>query len=416
MALKDLRLLIRDRAGAFLAFGWPLVLAVFFGALGPIGAKPLNAIEVAYVDEDQSDASKTFVRRVREGGEIELVPETREQAVRSVAKGERAAYMVIPEGFGAAQENPFWGQPARLQLGVDPRRQATTRVLRGRLIAHGYSGLQETFTDPKALGRSVAESMRQLERAQDLDPRVREPLESFLEEAGRFAQTAPALRGEDGSGPLQPIAIEVSEVRGAEVGIPPNPFAVTFTQGIIWAIIACAATFGVSLVNERQNGTLLRLCVAPIGRGQVLAGKALACLLAIVGVTVVLLAIAVFAFGVRPVSWGLLAMAIGGVASAFVGIMMVLAVVGRTAQSAAGLSWAILMVLAMLGGGMLPIFMMPEWLQQAAKLSPVNWALLAMEGAIWRDWSFVEVLTPTLALVGLGAVCFAVGARSFRYH
>jgi ABC-2 type transport system permease protein len=49
-------------------------------------------------------------------------------------------------------------------------------------------------------------------------------------------------------------------------------------------------------------------------------------------------------------------------------------------------------------------------------VSPVSWALLAMEGAIWRGWDFVDVLGPTAALVGLGVVCFALGARSFRYH
>ncbi len=65
---------------------------------------------------------------------------------------------------------------------------------------------------------------------------------------------------------------------------------------------------------------------------------------------------------------------------------------------------------------MLPIFMMPDWLQQLAKVSPVSWALLAMEGAIWRGWGFMDVMVPTAALVGLGVVCFGLGARAFRYH
>jgi ABC-2 type transport system permease protein len=32
---KDLRLLARDRGALFLTFAWPLLLAIFFGALGP---------------------------------------------------------------------------------------------------------------------------------------------------------------------------------------------------------------------------------------------------------------------------------------------------------------------------------------------------------------------------------------------
>lgn len=355
MALKDLRLLFRDRTGAFLAFGWPLLLAVFFGALGPIGAKPPGTVQVAIVDEDRTDASRDYVERLRGTEELEVFEAEREAAHQGVAKGEHTAYLVIEEGFGAAQGDA--GSPAHLHLGVDPRQKAAARMLKGRLIEQGYARLANA-----------------------------------------------------------PVAVEMSEVSLVEAGLPPNPFAVTFTQAIVWAVIACAATFGVSLVTERQQGTLLRLCVAPIGRGQVLAGKGLACLLTILGITAMLLGIAVVFFEVRPLSWPLLALAVAGTAVAFVGIMMILAVIGRSAQSAAGLSWAVLMSLAMLGGGMLPIFMMPDWLQQLAKVSPVSWSLLAMEGAIWRGWGFMDVMVPTAALVGLGVACFWVGARAFRYH
>jgi ABC-2 type transport system permease protein len=201
------------------------------------------------------------------------------------------------------------------------------------------------------------------------------------------------------------------EVRG-----PRNPYTVTFTQGIVWAVMACTANFGVSLVQERQQGTLLRLCAAPIGRGHVLAGKSLACLVSILVVGVCLMAIAVALFGVRPQSWALWALSLLGVAIGFSGVMMLMAVLGRTAQSAAGLTWAVLMAFAMLGGAMLPSFMMPVWLQKLALASPVSWALLAMEGAIWRGWTLLEVLRPLGALLALSGACFAIGTRSFRDH
>lgn len=354
MAIKDLRLLVRDRAGAFLVLAWPLIVAVFFGALGPIGSQQSSRVEVALVDEDDSDASRAYAARIETSDKVDLVEMDRAQAETTVAAGDMPAYVVLPEGFSRSQVAEA-SETARVELRIDPRKPAIGGVMRGLLTEHAHAG-------------------------------------------------------------ASPISIEMSGVSQASSGLPPNPFTVTFTQGIIWAVLACAATFGISLVNERQQGTLLRLCVAPISRSMVLAGKALACFLAILGVSAGLLLVGVLAFGMNPDSWGLLAMALFSVAVAFVGVMMALAVIGRTAHSAAGLSWAILMGLAMLGGGMLPIFMMPPWLQKLAVASPVNWALLAMEGAIWRGWGFEQVATWSAALIGLGVVFFALGARAFRYH
>ena len=70
------------------------------------------------------------------------------------------------------------------------------------------------------------------------------------------------------------------------------------------------------------------------------------------------------------------------------------------------------MVMAMLGGGMLPLFLMPPWLQQVAAASPVAWALAAIEGAVWRGFSAAEMALPCAALVGLGLACLAIGSRA----
>ena len=183
---------------------------------------------------------------------------------------------------------------------------------------------------------------------------------------------------------------------------PQNYYVVSFPQGIIWGVMGCAAGFGISLVSERSGGTLVRLRMAPIGTTQILAGKALACLLAVVSVSVILLAVAVVAFHVRPVSYVMLAAAVACVALAFVGVMMLLAVLGKTERAAGGIGWAILTTMAMIGGGMLPLFFMPQWLQTFSSISPVKWAILALEGAIWRGFTPVEMLKPCGRAAGGG--------------
>jgi ABC-2 type transport system permease protein len=216
-----------------------------------------------------------------------------------------------------------------------------------------------------------------------------------------------------GGGALAPIVVETKPIAAPRRG-PRSSFEWSFPQGILWGIIGCAATFGVGLVAERNAGTLVRLLAAPLTPRQVLLGKALACWLAILGVEGMLLAVGILAFGVRPSSFTLLVAAGLAVAFAFVGLMMLISTLGQTERSTSGAGWAILLVMSMLGGGMVPLFVMPTWMATASDLSPVKWAVLALEGALWRGFTSREMALPCAILLGVGALAFAVGARRFR--
>lgn len=190
---------------------------------------------------------------------------------------------------------------------------------------------------------------------------------------------------------------------------PENAFAITFPQGIVWAIIGCVMTFAVGLVSERVHGTFVRLRMAPLTRTAILGGKALACFSAIALVQLALFAIAGLVFGVRPMSPGLLAVASISAGCAFVGFMMMIAGSARTEQGVSGVGWALLMPMAMFGGAMIPQFVMPAWMLTVGHLSPIKWSILAFEGAIWRGFSAADMILPCTILVGFGLVCFAIG-------
>lgn len=370
---KDLRLLARDRGAVFLTFAWPLLLAIFFGALGPgFGARTsaeATAMVVLAIDEARSEASTALLAALEADPRIELERGlSRARAEERVRLGERPAYVWVEAGGPAAPPASGPAAPPRVEIGVDPRRRSEAEVLAIAVELAAWRGL--------APGADQAQAPAPIE--------------------------------------LRQRAVEPGAARLAGVARPQNPYAVTFPQGIIWAVLACAATFAVSLVEERNQGTLLRLAVAPVSRLAILAGKAGACSIAIVIMQVLLLSVAVLGFGVRPHSWALLALALAATTACFVGVMTLLAVLGRRTRSTAGLSWAILMSMAMLGGGMLPLFMMPSWLQAAATASPVAWALLAIEGAVWRGFSAAEMLVPCAGLIALGVVCLAIGTQAVR--
>ena len=170
-------------------------------------------------------------------------------------------------------------------------------------------------------------------------------------------------------------------------------------------------TFAIGLVSERVHGTFVRLQMAPLTRAQILGGKALACFASIVLLQLILMAIGIGAFGIRPSSLSLLMLACASAAACFVGFMMMIAGLGKTEQAASGAGWALLMPMAMFGGAMMPEFVMPAWMQTIGNVSPIKWAILGIEGAVWRGFTLGEMVVPCAILLGFGAVCFAVGVR-----
>ena len=181
----------------------------------------------------------------------------------------------------------------------------------------------------------------------------------------------------------------------------------------MWGLIGCVMTFGIGLVTERTHGTLVRLRMAPLTRTQILGGKALACFVSIMLVEVILLAVAV-GFGVRPSSMAMLTLAGVSAAICFVGFMMLIASLGKTEQTASGAGWAILMPMSMLGGAMVPQFVMPQWMQTVGMISPIRWVVLAIEGGIWRQFTLSEMVLPCAILISVGIACFIAGTRGLR--
>lgn len=408
LAKKDLRLLPRVRAGLFFTFVWPVIVTVLFGFAFGGQASEQSKVRVAVVDEDNTGASRAFLARLAES--FELTPMTRADAENAVRRGQRSGYVVLTRGFGEASARMFYGAPREIELGVDPARKAEAGMLEGLLMKHAAADLQTLMTNPAASSQMVERALGEMKGAPS--DRVA-PVQRFLGELKTFVNT-PAAQGPPGSpqAEWQPLKITAKDVAGERRG-PDNAFEVTFPQGVIWGLIGCVMTFGISLVTERTHGTLVRLRMAPITRGQILGGKAVACFVSILTVELMLLGVAL-GFGVQPSSYPILALA--GVSSAvcFVGFMMLIASLGKTEQSASGAAWAILMPLSMFGGAMVPQFVMPAWMQTVGLISPIRWALLAIEGGVWRQFSLGEMAVPCAILISVGIACFALGTRGLQ--
>lgn len=430
LAMKDIRLLVRDKSGFFFTFFFPMIIAFFFGAIfsGSSG-KGTQAIPILVVDEDRTAESADFVGLLAASGELRVELSTREEAVEKVRRGASIAFVALKKGFGESRNNLFWGNPPEVEIGVDPSQAATAGMLHGILMKYGVQGFQKVFSDPSLMRDRIAGTLPAVEQSEGMDPVMKSHFRKFLTELDGFmeyldlnTEDLPETRegrpgsdtgGDGGFSGFMPLRIRNIDIVRERIG-PKNGYEVSFPQGIMWGIIGCAASFGISLVVERTRGTLVRLLSAPISLLQILAGKGLACFLTTLAISCGLTLMAIMVFHVELHSMPLMIMALLSVCSGFVGIMMLLSVLGKTERSAGGIGWAFMLVMSMLGGGMIPLFIMPRWMQNLSTISPVRWAMLAIEGAIWRRFTFAEMLVPCAIILGFGIVSFSIGVSLFR--
>ncbi len=423
LAGKDILLLQRDRVGFFFVFFFPLIYAVFFGAIfSGAGEGGMGAMKIVVVDEDSSDASRRFAGRLEASTEFAVTRSDRSGAADMVRRGDQVAYVILPSGFQESTDRILLAESIRIIIGVDPGRKAESGMIQGLLTQYAFRSFQDILTDRGTMRRLTQSARERIEADEEIDGVTKTLLVRFMKEVDFFmaglpdeaAAEAPGIEGESaGLEGWNPIDIEVESVLKERIH-PRSSYEITMPQAFIWLLLGCSAAFAVSLVMERTRGTLIRLKSAPITLTHILAGKALACFLTTLGGLAVLFAIFRLVFGVRPDSYPLLILALIAAALAFVGIMMLISVMGKTEASVGGIGWAFLLIMAMTGGGMIPLMFMPGWMKGVSDFSFVKWAVLAVEGAVWRGFSLSEMLLPCGILVAIGVISFFLGVRVFR--
>ncbi len=408
LALKDLRILSRDKSGLFWVLLFPLLFALFFGAVFSGMGRSSNALPVAVVDQARTPRSRRMVKKLASSQALEVREMNLEEARLAVRRGRLSAWIRFPKDFGRDESlfRELGGGP-EIELGMDPSRGAERGYVQGILMEAWFESLREDFQDPKAMRRTLAKEIEKVRKESDLPALQKAILLAFLGSLDRFLRDFDPAIYEKGSMKGPTLKLVEAARKGKR---PRTSFEITFPASILWGILGCAATFALSIVRERRQGTLLRLRAAPLGLARILLGKGLACFLASSAVALALLLFARAALGVR---WGNPALLLAGVAATafcFSGLMMLLSLVGKTENSAAGATWAVLLVMAMVGGGMVPLVAMPAWMRALGDASPVKWGILALEGAVWRGFSWGEAALPLLVLAGSGTIFFLAGS------
>jgi ABC-2 type transport system permease protein len=416
LAFKDLAVLAREKEALFWIFLFPLIFALFFGFLSGGGGGERGKLQLAVVDEDGSEGSRALIEKLRKSDSLVLhdkavdnTPLTLEAARNAVRRGDLTAFLVVPKGYGESAAS-FWQPGKPLELGIDPARTAEAGMLDGVLMQTIYSGLQDQFTDPKKAKANADKALAAVENAPGMDPEQKKLLKSFLGDLGMFMGNA-RPQGLEYSPFAAENKLKKVPVLLEEESKPKSAFEVTFPSAVTWGMYGCIISFAISIVSERTKGTLIRLRMSPLSWAEIVAGKGLACFLVSALVAALLMFLGHLLFGIRVENLIGLALAIVSAAFCYTGLMMALAGFGKTEKAVSGSAAAVFMPLAMIGGGMIPLAFMPAWMQTVSNISPTKWNIVALEGAIWRGSSLVEMLLPCGVLMAIGAVGFGLGIR-----
>lgn len=263
--------------------------------------------------------------------------------------------------------------------------------------------------------------------APDIDTRTRLLIEAVIYEA--LARTrlhftfAPQLSSEMQAGDfiareaLQPVYLYGQEAPGKT----PTAVQQNVPAWLIFSMFFVVIPLSTTLITEKQQGTLSRLRTMDVSIGLFLAAKALPYLvinqLQLVGMLLVGVYLVPLLGGDRLVvgdSYGALAAMSLAIGMAAMGYALLVAVIAKTTEQATGIGGVGNILLGAIGGIMVPRFVMPDYLQEFTRISPMSWGLDGFLEIFLYGHGMSAVLGEVAILLAFAAVMLMLALGLFR--
>ena len=173
---------------------------------------------------------------------------------------------------------------------------------------------------------------------------------------------------------------------------------------------------------ERENGVTARLHSFGVRNSTLLLSKIIpylgvnalqAVLMLTVGVWLMPL-LGADALQLKGINWPALFLIITAISMAAVGLALLVACLVRTQAQAGALVPILNVLMAAIGGIMVPKFVMPTFMQRLAELSPMNWGLEGLLTVILRHGDMAAVTPYASRLVGFAALMFVLALLLLR--
>ncbi len=190
-----------------------------------------------------------------------------------------------------------------------------------------------------------------------------------------------------------------------------------FVPALVAIVLQTVLSFltSVSIVKEREQGTLEQLFVTPVGPAGLLLGKLAPYVLLAVGELLIILVVMVGLFGV-PIqgSLGLLLALSGLFIGTALGLGLMISTLSKTQAQAMQFTLLVMLPSVLLSGFVFPRSEMPLPLYGISAVIPVTYFLEIVRGVILRSATAMDLLPHILGLLACAVVIIAISLARFH--
>lgn len=428
---KDWLMLVRDRAGLAVLFIMPLAL-VFVVSLVHDAAWQVtqtSSISLLLVNEDDGDLSNSIEGQLLALESFEVSTDidgssvSAKDARLAVVRGRFKVCVIIPAGTSAsfdarAEEIMSMALAGDMNLDLGPIQNGSGSNIAVILDPTVPKAFTENVLN--ALSRCLVMTETRLllerisQRARAARPRRR--WWQFGRKVKPVEAPSVSVTGVDEM-KYGGLFVGVSREFGGEVGetIIPTSTQHNVPAWTVFAMFFIVVPLSGHLISERKSGTLQRLLVSPIGYGTFLTGKVVVYLLVCLcqfGLMILMGLYVLPLFGLPELAIGsnhaaLLLLAVS-TALAAIGFGLVIGTVMGSQQQASTFGAVAVIIGATTGGIMVPVFVLPVFLQQLSLLSPLAWGLNGAMDVFLRNAGMLDVLPDVARLLGFFVVTMLV--------
>jgi ABC-2 type transport system permease protein len=399
---KDFRLLVRDRAGLLSMFVMPIILVMVITSVQNSTFELVNNNKIGLLicNRDTGEAGQQLIGAIEKIGMFRLVTDKEkigeDQMAEAMHDKDVKLAIGIPEDFSArisAKAKQVSAQALK-GLGLPEEEGDSSGISPSPVTLYFHPVLQPSFRQSV---RGVLNSTLQLVESKyivnDLYFRIHEKdIPDSLD--NQILNNQVPIR-------------EVAAGRNGSSHIP-NATQHNVPAWTIFAMFFIVVSLGGSVVREKQNGSFLRLKTLPTHFQLALLSKQ------IVYISVTLLqATVIFSIGVWIFPYmGLPELHIPG---DFIALLLVTLVCGwcaasfailigvfaETQEQANGFGSVSIVILAAIGGLLVPSFAMPASFSIPMKISPLHWCLESYYGLFLEDGRLKDIIVNILSLLAI---------------
>lgn len=396
---KELRSLFKDRRAMILGLLMPIILiSVFSLAFGGMGKGGEKKTQLLVCDEDKTVLSQKVVAGIDSVKTLEIATTTTDSAMRLVKTGKYPGVLILHKGFSDSV-NTLKSLPWEMKY--DAAQSVEMQMMQQYLAQSLYGNVGKMMSEKMVMKNSEKQ------------------FAGMDEESRTWAMMGVKKNMESSSKDMDDLQGKLMKMKSSPVEIEQD------NAGIVQAVAGTAVmmllfsltAMGGRLLEEKENGTLKRLLYSPLKATDILTGKMLSSILFAIIQLMIMFSFSSFVFGL--VLWPKIAsvlLLIIATAFACSGFGMFLASIVKSRDQLQSLSTLAILSMSVIGGSMVPSFLMPSWMQTVGHISINYWSIQGFFDIFWRQLPItdIEFLKKVGVLLLFGSVLSTLAFRLFR--